>query len=87
MRYFDFMGWFVVRNGESVGPIALIHDVRAGAVSQETLVWREGLDEWVPAGSVSELWPSFHTSTTTGQPSNKGVGLEQEHVQNVARCN
>jgi len=29
--------------------------VRQGRVTRQTLVWREGMDQWVPAGTVTEL--------------------------------
>src|SRR5262245_25214981 len=43
--------WFYVQNGKQIGPVpaAQFDDlVRAGQISPETLVWREGLANWQP---------------------------------------
>lgn len=49
------MQWYYAEEGKSVGPIteeqlkALATD---GTISQETLVWRNGMAEWLPYGKV-----------------------------------
>jgi len=55
------MHWYVAKNDQTLGPLeqdAMIRDARAGIVSKDTLVWREGLAGWVAAGSQPELWPA-----------------------------
>jgi membrane protease subunit (stomatin/prohibitin family) len=47
--------WFIVENGQSVGPFSpeqLARAVGAGRVSGETLVWTAGMTEWVVAGQA-----------------------------------
>jgi uncharacterized RDD family membrane protein YckC len=38
-------------------PRSVIEMARAGRIGRETLVWREGLPEWITAGAVPELAP------------------------------
>jgi membrane protease subunit (stomatin/prohibitin family) len=50
--------FFAAINGQQVGPLAigdLINHIRAGTITRETLVWKNGLPNWVPAGGVQEL--------------------------------
>ncbi len=50
--------WFLGIDGVPVGPIGLT-EVRAraasGSANQETLVWREGFEEWLPLSKFPEL--------------------------------
>jgi uncharacterized membrane protein len=50
--------WNYVQNGQSCGPIAtsaLQALLQNGSLSPDALVWKQGLPNWVPARSVSEL--------------------------------
>lgn len=50
--------WYYGSQGQQNGPIAesgLRHLIAQGIVTQDTLVWREGLLEWKPLSSVMEL--------------------------------
>ena len=50
--------WQYVQNGQSFGPVstATLQDlIKCGALSGDTLVWREGLTNWVPVQFVPEL--------------------------------
>ncbi|MCA9310858.1 MAG: RDD family protein [Phycisphaerales bacterium] len=52
--------WYWVIDGAQQGPAPLedVHAaVRAGHITRETLVWREGFAEWVAIGEVTEAWP------------------------------
>lgn len=50
--------WYVAINGVPVGPVR-ISEIRrkaaSGAVTEESLCWQEGLEEWRPIRSVPEL--------------------------------
>ncbi|HQZ31514.1 MAG TPA: GYF domain-containing protein, partial [Arenimonas sp.] len=50
--------WFYVDGGQNrqgpVGVDALVQAYRLGQVSLESLVWREGLSEWVPLGQFRD---------------------------------
>jgi membrane protease subunit (stomatin/prohibitin family) len=56
------LGFYVAVNGQQTGP----HDMAAlgalaqqGQLNRDTLVWRNGLAQWVAAGSVSDLAAVF----------------------------
>lgn len=55
--------WYVVLEGEQVGPITA-EEVEAyfsvGQLSNESFVWRDGLDNWVPIHSISEFAHLVH---------------------------
>lgn len=45
------MNWFYVLNGQQVGPVTqaqLEELAQAGTIKADTLVWREGLSNWLP---------------------------------------
>jgi len=57
--------WHVVQGGTQVGPIAVaeLHQLRAtGKLDDESLVWREGFDDWRALGTVDELRDSTRVS-------------------------
>jgi hypothetical protein len=64
--------WHVSINDVPLGPIRLeeisSHKIDAGAVSEYTLVWREGLDEWRPLATVPELMALLHERRHSGPP-------------------
>jgi len=50
--------WYVGINGVPVGPIRLSElrsKATAGAISVESLVWRDGFEQWLPLGNFPEL--------------------------------
>jgi len=54
--------WHVVENGQSVGPWSvaqLSQGIAAGRVGPDTLVWCQGMTEWVAARSVPALAALF----------------------------
>ncbi len=54
--------FFVAIDGVQSGPFdmnALAAKVRDGSLTRETLVWREGMPEWVAAAKISELQSLF----------------------------
>jgi membrane associated rhomboid family serine protease len=53
------MEWYAGRNGESFGPFAferLIEGAQSGELQRTDLVWRTGMDAWVSASTIPELW-------------------------------
>ncbi|MDA0322788.1 MAG: DUF975 family protein [Verrucomicrobia bacterium] len=55
------MPWYYVENGESVGPVADANfdaAVTAGKVTDETLVWQEGMADWLPYAQVRPEAPA-----------------------------
>ena len=50
--------WYYAKDGNQAGPIGtdeLQGKLASGEVSQQDLVWREGMPNWQPAGTVAEL--------------------------------
>src|SRR6516162_11790804 len=51
-------GWYHVEGDNTVGPIALVElqtILRRRRDASRILIWREGFQDWVEAGSVPEL--------------------------------
>lgn len=48
------MAYFMVINGQQQGPFETDALLAAG-LTQSTLVWREGMPQWLPASQVAEL--------------------------------
>jgi hypothetical protein len=52
--------WFVHSDGEQMGPYSgeqLVQYVQEGRIIAETLVWAEGMPEWLPASQIEGLIP------------------------------
>jgi hypothetical protein len=67
----DIPEWHVSINDVPVGPIRLeemAHKIDAGAVSEYSLVWRDGFDEWRPLGTVPALVSLLHERRHSGPP-------------------
>jgi len=51
--------WYYAKDDQPCGPISpveLRQFAAQGALREETLVWREGMSEWIPAGKVKGLF-------------------------------
>ena len=68
--------WYYAVDGERQGPLTmtgLLALVEAGTISAETLVWKPGFENWLPASSVEDIAshlssggaPVAHPSTTS----------------------
>ncbi len=58
----DTSEWYAENQGQRVGPMPrtqLDSMVTSGQVTPQTLVWREGMSTWTPAGQVAELGETF----------------------------
>ncbi len=54
--------WYAESQGNRVGPMPqqeLFSKVASGQVTASTLVWREGMEAWTPAGEIAELGDAF----------------------------
>jgi hypothetical protein len=50
--------WYFGENGQQIGPLddhAIQQAIQQGRVTRQTLVWREGMAQWVPLDAVPEL--------------------------------
>lgn len=46
--------WYIVENGQQIGPLDF-HQLSQRRLISQTLVWRNGMSEWLPAAQVGEL--------------------------------
>jgi predicted Zn finger-like uncharacterized protein len=64
--------WYVAINGVPVGPIR-VQEVRRkaalGAVTLQSLVWQEGMEEWRPVQAFAELAAIVQEAATSGRTS------------------
>ncbi len=59
------VSFHVAIGGQAQGPFnmeALKQQVSQGNITRETLVWKEGMANWQPAGEVADLQPLFSSS-------------------------
>lgn len=53
--------YYLGPEGRQMGPYSF-SELRS-RITPETIVWREGMDDWAPASTVPELAELFHSST------------------------
>lgn len=64
--------WYVAINGVPVGPVRiseLRRKAAAGAVTEDSLCWQEGLEEWRPVRAVPELAAIVREAAQGNRPS------------------
>ena len=76
------MNYFIIVNDQQQGPFT-IDELKLRAITADTLVWAEGMPEWVPAGQVDELKVILQdgTNNTTTTPPPPPVGNTQQQPQ------
>jgi ribosomal protein L40E len=82
--------WFYLLNGERVGPVstATLKELAAeGEIQATDMVWREGLPQWVSAGSIKGLinQPTPPPPVPTPRPSVKACPYCHAEVPEAAR--
>ncbi len=83
--------WYLARAGGSpIGPLrpdALVRRIRGGTLSPETLVWSDGMREWVPVAKVPEFAREFSPEdvdiVTRRAPSPLAAAAEEERTRAV----
>lgn len=56
--------WYVASDGQQLGPYTgeqLLEFAQSGNISAQTLVWAEGMTEWLPASQIPGLFPAATT--------------------------
>ncbi len=64
--------WYAAINGVPVGPVRIAELRRKaalGAITEESLVWQEGLEEWRPVKAFPELAEMVREAAAVGRPS------------------
>jgi len=73
------MNWYYVEQGKQAGPAndeefnALL---QSGAITADTLVWREGMAEWRPYGRLQQQGMSTGETATATEATTQGVCVE-----------
>ena len=83
------MDWFYVQNGRQIGPVPVkqFDDlVRSGRITLETLVWREGLPNWQPFGSITATPSSLPTPAAPPPPPGAGPPVLSGALVGCAEC-
>lgn len=65
----DLIQWYYAEGAERRGPLdqqELERFIAAGQVGRDTLVWRKGLDKWMPAYTFCELFPTPEVPESPG---------------------
>ncbi len=63
--------WFYMVNGARRGPVTVAQLkalVESGVLRANDLLWRDGMPAWVPAGTVTELFPAGGALVPATQP-------------------
>lgn len=72
------MKFFVILNNQQEGPYTIAQLAERG-ISSETLVWKEGMKDWQPAWTVSELRYILNENTKTEEyQKNSSNSMKQE---------
>lgn len=63
--------WFYSHNGNQVGPVSAADLKRlasTGQVSRSDLIWKDGWEDWKPAGAIKGLFPTVPESNPASIP-------------------
>ena len=77
--------YYMVVDEKSTGPYSLDEITLHPALRPETLVWKPGIENWVPASSLPELSPAFinqQKETPQTPPEYKNPQEPEENYQN-----
>lgn len=58
--------WYIEKDGAQLGPVAeveILDRVTAGEITRQTLLWRDGMEKWTPAGEIPSLSAAFAAPT------------------------
>ena len=70
------MKFFVILNNQQEGPYTIAQLAEMG-ISSETLVWKEGMKDWQPAWTISELRYILNEKTNEYRNASS-TGMQQE---------
>ncbi|MFH1537982.1 MAG: GYF domain-containing protein [bacterium] len=75
--------WFIYANNKNMGPYSA-GEVRSflgeGRIKESTNVWKQGMENWQPAGSVPEL-----SAAGAGGPARAAEAEDQEHIKEIKK--
>lgn len=59
--------YYMVIDEKSTGPFTLDEVILHPRLTKDTLVWKPGIENWVPAHTLSELYPAFSKNESQAQ--------------------
>lgn len=82
------MQWYYAIDGQRLGPVP--HDelerlVQAGTLRPDSLLWRQGMDQWKTLAEVRERDPALFASEPPPPLPESAVSLDKEDVSPVVR--
>lgn len=78
--------YFYLDNGNQHGPVSYDYLKNAG-ISKETLVWKDGLDDWRKAGEVPELNDLFLQPHPKDEPTMSEATTPAEGTKSLIKMN
>ena len=75
------MEWFYVVDGEKQGPVSKADIqglIKARKIDGDTLVWREGMEDWKPLASLSRKNPEPELKSKAGERDAPGIQRKSE---------
>ncbi|MDP0491649.1 MAG: GYF domain-containing protein [Verrucomicrobiota bacterium JB023] len=72
--------WFYSENGEQKGPVSLEvlkAKLQTGELAPGTLVWRDGMTDWLPASQVQELGAGGQLGPAVGGATGGAITMAQ----------
>jgi len=82
------MEWFYAQNGQQLGPVTegdLQQLVQSGVIKSDTLVWKEGMAEWKPYGTIQST-PSSDSNEKCAECSKEFPKQEMVQFKNSWVC-
>ncbi|MEQ8473556.1 MAG: DUF4339 domain-containing protein [Marinoscillum sp.] len=73
------MDYFIIENEEKKGPLS-ISDLAQIGISKSTLVWKKGLDGWVPAVKLEELNDIINSTPPPIPTTNEKASEEERNI-------
>lgn len=78
--------WYYTKMGLKQGPVPeeeLRQKIRRGEIGDATLVWRDGMADWLPLSGVGELKADVTTENSTGKPQVEDAELKQVSPEKI----
>ena len=73
------MRYWIVENEERIGPMSA-EELLARNVTDETLVWHEGLTDWTPLGLIDELSSKLAAAKSAQNIANQDGSMPQQRA-------
>ena len=73
---------YINENMEAVGP-ASPEEMAAAGITDDTLVWREGMDDWLPASMVGDVATALHAPLPTPAPAMAAGFMDAESAASL----